>query len=577
MSIGSNSVFIKDALNKEEKKKFALFFNLPEKAFDRALGVFDIIDFKDTSTTSEFKHRLILFHYAIHLVDKLHTLGLEFTPEVIHKILSIRGIVVAEKENTLRIIDKSNGYTKVQVMDKLPNAPLFTNNGEEVDVVYKKWIHGSLIRCFKYNGVVYASTHRKISCSKSVFANSESTFEDMLLNDQNTFPTIDSFFSGVMNKDSYVHLFILNNRSLMVESGVKLTEDSVYYVGTIDLSLDPVCDFSSIVVESYIKEKNETVDKPIKIAQTLTFNEVNEVLRGETSSSLQMPVGSLRDVNDFLRTLPSELCLNLYKNQGSVIAHVYGPRGTDVFRIMPTSKRNSNLVMNGVPNPGKIFTDLLSKYGNGTLLDEIPLLPVGFNIEQLTDIAKKLEKFEPVDIDSYDIFKVTVPELILTTVIFSSPNSLVMEAIKTFNSFGENVIETMEFLFENRGRMGSDTGLEQAIKSKNPKKFDGFLNLNKSAQNYMNKQYLGCFFEKSKSEDGYNIDKIVGDGIQSHWHHVVTERFRDNDLIGTLEYKQRNALLAFISNAPPEALYSLLQFKGKVLRTREAFTKTTEI
>lgn len=571
MTSSGNSIFIKDILDKDGKKKFAEFFDLPEKVFEKSLGVLDVINFEESSNET---HSLLLFHYAIHNAEKFHTFGDEFTPEVIIKLLSIRGIVVAQKGNNLRIVDRSFGYTKVQISDQLPEGDLLSKDGDKVEVMYKLWIHGALIRCFKYEGVVYASTHRKISCAKSTFGRSGKTFEMMLLGDQNVFPTLDSIFSGEMDNESYVHLFILNNRDLIIEAGVFLSEDSVYYIGTIDLVAQFGIDVTSEIIKNYITSLNSNATKPIKFPQVLSRDEVNVVLRGESEAFLQMPIGgNVREINDFLRELPTEFCLNLYKRQGSVIAHVNGKNGMDVFRIVPTSKRNASLITNGVPNPAKIFTDLLAKYANGTLLDEIPLIPVGFTINQLKHIASLLENYEYVDFSYYERIKVSVPELILTAVIFSSPNTLVNEAITAYEEFGGNVIEISNFLFLNRGDDKSSQSLERAIKTRDNSGFDGFINLNKTAKEYMIKYYLGCFFEKSKTKEGSCITSIIGDGILPHWHPEVIAEFKLNKAAGTIEAKQKNALLAFISNAPPDALYSLLQFKSKVLKTRAAFAK----
>jgi hypothetical protein len=578
----NNSVFIKDVLTNSEKNKYAMFFRLPEKVFEKCLGVLDVLNFDPLENGDH--HRLLLFHYAIHNAERFHTFGEEFTPEVIHSLLAIRGIIVAERGDEISVVCSSYGYTKVHVTDQISDCKLCDIEGNAIEVTYKEWIQGALVRIFKYNGTVYASTHRKISCRKSRFGSSSKTFEEMLLQDQDTFSSLDLFFNDIMSNTHHIHLFMLNNRDLVIESGVSLTEDSIYYVGTIVLFdiENPTAgrgrdaELISMPIKSYITEQNEGKTKPIKFPRILSVEGAQATLTGSATTFTVMPNLSLRGVNSFLRTLPVENCLDLYRTRGSVICHFTDvATGLGVFRILPTSKRSASLIMGGVPNPAKIFTDLLARYGNDTLFDEIPLNPVGFTIGQLVQIANRIHDGVEFDISEFplELESLTVPELILTNVVFSSPSSLVMDAIKAYRTFGSDVIAAAEFLFENRGTVGSEQGLENAIKQKNDRLFDGFMNLNKSTKGYLMSKYLACFIEVSNLSGGYNIDFIINGGPKSFWHRDVTRKFQDNAKNYTRENKQRNALLALVSNAPPDALYSLLQFKSKVLKTRESFAK----
>jgi hypothetical protein len=572
MTTQSNSVFLKNVLTKEEKAKFAAFFNLPVAVFERAIGVIDMHEYDDSTETHP--HRDLMFHYAAHLSNDLHTLNKDFTPEICRGILTVRGIGIRQNGDSLSLYNPSYGFTKIQDMDRLPETPLFTAPDEELTIVYKPWICGALVRLtIDDNGDVNASTFRKISCRNSVFPGSRETFESMLLGDQDVFSNLDEFFSGPMKNKNYVHMFMLNNKALIIEPGVSLSSNNIYYVGTFDITDASHNSIATDITEEYIREKNTTASKPILFPSILTEEMVNETLQGEATNFVTVPPGSIRAANDYFRTLDPRYCLNMYKRQGSVIAHISGKLGSTVCRIMPISKRNAGIIMDGVPSPAKVFANLLAEYGQGTLLDKKPIIPVGFSLAQLEDIADKLYKFENVDIDSYEINHVSVPELILTAVIFSSPNHLVLDAISMFKGFGDNVIECAKFLYENRGKKDDEHGLELALTQSDYKKFDGFVNLNKSAKEYLIYNYKPCFYEKAKGK-GKCIGDIVENGTEEHWHSKVCAEFNTNKKSKSLKSKQMNALLALVSNAPPEALFSLLQFKSKVEKTRAAFART---
>lgn len=604
---------------------------IPVKAFkQRVVGVIDFIE-------DDRGLMLLSFHYRADLMDKLRS-KFGFTEDEINAIKMIRGIVVdlrrtaiCDSENPsdkvryeplrmedITVVCRSFPYTEVRIANSIPEDGSFDYEGFQISGnSYKEWIHGTLIRIFMWKGVVYASTHRKISCAKSRFAGSK-YFLDMLMDNQTAFPTLDSFF-GNDSTERLVHLFIINDQSLIIESTKRVPTNRVYYIESFSIERYEQevnqlgVDFSSRVpagateteqMSARIIEHNIGAEKPIKFPETLDVETVNLTLNGGIPSIVELDgTESVLEINTKLRSYVENPANRKYLFGMTDFDSIIMRNEIGVYRIMPPASRVRNLLMSGNPIAMKVFTSLISHYSNNSLKDTYPFINFGISRSKLEEVVRRLKNNESITAEEFDSDEdVTLHEKILTNMIFSFPRHLLDKCLEAYDQYTAYVMKAFEFLWDNR------ESLKALIFAKKLSEFEGIENLNSKTVDYIKSTFCGCFTNRAKIPSHNTYTKII-DAILSvqHWNPEllrIMEGFKkenlesyerektlrrqkpsnkeEEDAISEARTKKfeacyKQALLCMICNAPPDTLYSLLQMKEKVIKTREAHEKSRKL
>lgn len=568
------TIFVKtDLFTENDHEEYARILNVPVNSFSKKyIGVLDVHEDEDEGI------KLINFHYRADLVDSLdqkrESLGLSESDVL--SIKAIRGVVVDTVSK--KIVCKSFGYTSSIILPEISVTDEDRTYYENSK--FKTWERGALIRVFSFKGKSFASSHRRISCSKSFFGKSR-FFDQMLLEDQNAFPTLDSFFDESRSKDFLVHLFIVKNESLVIESTRSVIEDQVVYIKSFSLLPDNNEEMETRLMTDRIFQRNKTSSKPIKFPMLLSIDMANQILKGFSKTNINRSVSKDIDViRSELESLNRDELLSMYNGGDSVLME----NEHGVFRIVPPSNRNNTIIMGGHPNPSKVFTDAVASFYATDSTDKLPLIPIGFSRSNLNDIAEVLKKGEFVDFDKYDSSEsVSVHELILTNVLFASPKHLIDDCLKAYDEFCEKFDTTYNFLWLHREE------LKTRILSKTTDDFAGFRSLGKKLQMYIKRNYVSCFNERPK--DGYGCTKtITGTGPKSNWCSNAVIEFNKNLVIIDENKKKKhktervtydltsalhkNAIIALISNADTDCLCAILNMSEKIDKTIAAFERT---
>lgn len=568
-----STIFIKtDLFTESDHSTYAEILGVPADSFvKKYIGVLDVYEDEDDESL-----KLLSFHYRADIVEGLDSrkeeLGLSDSD--VTAIKSVRGIIIDTQ--TKEIVCKSFPYTTSIVLPEINVTPEDKEYYE--NSTFHPWKHGALIRVFQYKGKSFASSHRKISCDKSKFGRSR-FFDRILLEDQDVFPTLDSFFDGKKN-DFLIHLFIINNEDLVIESTHSVISNQVYHIKSFDLKAPGKFKDETRKMSKRIVLANKTATKPILFPDTIPIEEANKILRGNATGSINKSVSKDNAViNAESDSFDREMNLNMLRGGDSVLMeNEYG-----VFRVVPPSNRNSSIIMGGNPNPAKVFVDAVALFTSHDSSQKIPMVQIGFSRENLTDIASKLKNSEEINFDDYEDEDVSSQELILTNVLFATPKHLIDECLTGYDDFNTKFLEAYNFLWLHKDE------LKTRILSKTTNDFTGFSGLGKKLQAYIKLTYVACFNEKPKGVFKCTKD-ITGTGIQSNWCSAAISEF-DKNMVIISECKRKkynnakvketlvsayhkNAIIAFISNADVNCLYGLLNMPAKIDKTIAAFEKS---
>lgn len=557
-----------------EINSLASIFSIEKEIMCKVIFVFDEFLFSDN--TNENKHRLILFHYAENFESILSKNFENVSKETMSKIEFVRGCIVSQKNMLFKIRAPSMGKTNIfNFIEEIPDKENCLN------VTYKKWIFGTLVRVWRYENYIFFSTHRKISFEKSRFTPSSPTFYSMMFNDQNLFNTPEDFFrDSQMQGEGLIHMFILNNKHLIIDADVILDKNSVYYVGT--LSINPLIDsnFISNCTNVYFRHLMKTVSNPILLPEFVKEEDIQndkEMLFLQNYRSLDT-----RDFNNQLNQITDiDLIKKMFKKEETYIVCLNNIDSVKSCRILPLTKKIKNSLIGGLPNLGKTFCDCISLFSSGELFDKKIIIPYGFSIEELEEIIKNGFSSEEA-LQAFNLKKlnstVGIYEVILTNIIFASPHELRKDALDKYNSLTHEIIKAADFLYENRGSKDGEKGIEKVIKNKDERMFDGFMNLNKTAKNYFYSHYIACFIKKNVKNDGLDATKMIIGLPKYFWKEDLRNYY--NNLHSKIEednkYLYKCALISFIMNSPSDAFFAILSFEDKVIKTRNAFMKSSK-
>lgn len=535
--------------------RYSEILNIPVSAFSK--GVVGVADVNDKNSFT-----LLLFHYHPDYVKRLDEPRFGYSTSEIMAIRAVRGIII--DVDSEEIVCITGPYTNSFIRSKVPEDGHFkfdkfmsdTFGVEEVsECQYKEWIYGSLIRVFCHRGVTFMSTHKKISCENSHFGNSR-MFSDIFFESQDVFPNVESIFGDEIS-EGMIHLFILQDKDLIVDSRKHFEESRVYYICSFNL-LD-----SSVDLTNQMKNRIESISSevPIYFPRELTPLEANQLLSPNTV--IDERIQSLDDIQMTLSRCSRDTALAFLEPGEKVfMTNSYG-----IFAVVPPSMAIRTTLMCGTANIDLAFSSCLSKPQNQSVVSDKVIVPYGFTYEQLESMKDSLINGMTVDFSDYEILKTTEQEVILTNLVFTCPLTKIQKCFDVYNSFGTKILETADFFWMIAYE------LKDAIQKKT---FDEFTGITKGAvqlKRYIQNNFPACLYFKATGSQRC-IDDVIGTGPLPHWHVGVVERFKRNVREGlktkNKEFMKKNAVLCFVMNAPGDIMTSLLRFEEKMTKAKIA-------
>lgn len=527
---------------KEEMKKVVLKdLCLPQNAFKLKL-----VHTTDCSCAEKEDEKLVIVHYNPPKLDEMIESG-SADPRLVSSLANIRGVIIDLDSG--KVLLKSFPRTVNIITNSVPTDHLFPIylNGTTPQIpsngVYKKCYGGSLLRFFFHNGRARCTTHRKLDASNSFFGDSE-MFGKIWLKDQDVFSSYNELYEN-SDKD-VIHLFIINNRKLLVDSRENQDYDRVVYLKSYSMT-DPTQKYD---MTSYIIEKNLTSSKPIEICQIYTPEEVNLVLQGES-------VGVPNHLSTNGSPQFSEALFSNFSNGEKVIYE----NDFGIFTLTPSSCAFRQRINDGKLIP-KTFADAMAKYKknpNG-------LVKVGFSLESLREIASLLEESQQVNLADYTPIEGQANLCVLFNLIFTVPICRIHECFTAYEEFNDKIRQAIELLIERKD------DLQLAI-------------LNEKLESYAGIRSMGTFFKKYLKENMLNLSTRI-DGPHCNWADSAREMFNHyySMRCSTLEGDNMSldiindclAIISIVSNAPDDNLYSFITYKKKIEKEAEAMRKRAE-
>lgn len=476
--------------------------------------------------------RLVNFHYNPDEVDKILMGGIHtyYTRQQIATLANTRGIIVDFR--TESIVMRSFPRTSIITCNQVPNDTLLPIKVGDNFItpdggVYKRRFGGVLLRVFENNGIVHACTHKKIDASKSFFGD-RVEFTKYWLNDQNVFPSFESLYTQEDLGKKIIHLFIINNRKLLVDSRENQRVDRIVYIKSYSLDLpNEYFDLSATILSI-----NPSCTKPITLPEILSPYQVNSILLGNLTSNNQ----------DLLKFSGGEQII--YEN--SI---------TQISMLSSESSRFRQQIMEGKLNINELFIKSVANTENENFAN------IAFSLPDLHDIQEKFENNEIVNIDMYQLNLGSSQMKILTNLIFIVPLSRINECFEANENFDKLVIETIDYFMQIADE------LENEI-------LTGEINNNTNLSKKL-KQYIILNFKNSKSILMNNITAPRDNWANSArelYNQLVEAEFQSE--IENLNLKL--AMICFVSNASSEIFYSLLNYKRKVDKAIIAHRKHEE-
>lgn len=535
--------------------RYSEILNIPVSAFSK--GVVGVSDVNDKNSFT-----LLLFHYHPDYVKRLDEPRFGYSTNEIMAIRAVRGIII--DVDSEEIVCITGPYTNSFIRSSVPDDGRFVFDkfmtdtfgvGEVTDCQYKEWIYGSLIRVFSHKGVTFMSTHKKISCANSHFGNSR-MFSDIFFESQTVFPNVESIFGGSVS-DGMIHLFILQDKDLIVDSRKYIDESRVYYICSFNL-LD-----SSMDLTNQMKNRIESIsaEVPIYFPRELTPAEANEIL--SPISVIDERIQSIEDIQDTLSRCGRDTALAFLEPGEKVfMTNSYG-----IFAVLPPSMAVRTTLMCGTANIDLAFSSCLSRPQKQSAVPDKLIVPYGFTYEQLNSMKDSLIQGMVIDFSEYEALKPTEHEIILTNLVFSCPLTKIQKCFDIYDSFGTKILETADFFWMIAYE------LKTAIQTKT---FDEFIGITKGSvqlKRYIQNNFPACLYFKATGSQKC-IDDIIGMGPMPHWHVGVVERFKKNVRDGRnskdKEFMKKNAVLCFVMNAPGDIMSSLLRFEEKMTKAKIA-------
>lgn len=488
--------------------------------------------FVTDATSKESDERLISLHFNILKLEELQEIQnpKKALMDEIRYLSACRGIVfdISDKSN-IREVKRSFGktvlihtnripldrYLPVKVEDKLE----FPTCGE-----YKECYGGSLLCSYYWNGKVRLSTFRKLDATKSHFGDSDN-FVDIWLNNQDVFPSVESLYPPGSDKN-VKHLFIINDRKLLIDTRNIQQMDHVVYINSFDSEY-----MVSPLLEPMIKEANIKAKRPMLICKGLTGDETNRKLSGSAfyseSSSFEHT-----EILDRMRVFSAGEKIIYTNNFG-------------IFTLVPESSYFRQVVMDGKNNIDKLFIDCMSDVKNSRRLVDI-----AFSIDDLKRMDGKIQNGESINIDEFNQVYDNRMLMVLTNLVFTVPLNRVDSCFEAFKKFEDMIGEAILFIIEQYNN------LIDGINKDGLTTFQGLL---------------------SKQLRKYLCDTLpeIHDSItqpESYWSETSKAAYKafyadyrqSDDQERQIKNNINMGIVAMISNAEGDLFYSFLTFKRKV-------------
>lgn len=516
----------------EDRSAVLKMLGLPSDAFLKKLV------HVTSATDEESGDKIVTIHYNPDKLEQLYKTPGSYTPRDLSALSNTRGVIVDLKSKSIKL--RSFPRTVSIITASVPNDHLLPIeiNGSMVtptNGTYKECYGGSLLRFYSHNGVVRGSTHRKHDASSSFFGDSDK-FISIWLKDQDVFPSLSSLYDNC--SEDVVHLFIINNRKLLVDSRKHQTKDQVVYLESYSMT-DPTkyCDLTS-----FISEKNLTASKPIEICHPLTNEEVNGRLKGEEIQSITKDEG----------TLSSKSPLTLFNGGEKIIyRNEFG-----IFTLVPPSCLFRQRIMDGKVNITKLFVDSVADLKENSR----GYVDIAFSLESLRDIADKIISGDSINLSNYQTIIESPQLMILTNLIFVVPINRIDECFNAYRDFDGMIKESIDFFIERR------YDLVEAIENGNLDTIEGMSSGTKL------KNYLIERLPKLKdyiSAPGFNWSESAKEAFNEYY--ALMEQTDNEDIKKSM--KNNMGIVSIISNATGDVLYSLITYKKKATKERAAFEK----
>lgn len=526
------SSVIVDYFKPEMRTKTLKILGLPANSFHEKL-------IHVTNATDENNgERLINLHYNPEKLERMINSGVS-NQELITKLSKVRGIIF----NLDTMSPKLQSFPRTTLiptnnvpLDRLLSIPSHTGEYlEPKNGYYKKCYPGSLLRFFCHNGKVRPSTHRKIDATGSFFGDSDK-FGEIFLRDQDVFPNYNSLYENY--GEDVIHLFIINNRKLIVDSREIQDVDRIVYLKSFSMT-EPtkMCDLTDFIIE-----RNKTAKKPIEICEKYTPEQVNAVLRGEQVYQTEL---SNVSINTSLLSLFSGGEKVIYENE-------YG-----IYTLVPSSCLFRQRIMDGKVNIGKLFVDSVGDYERNSK----GFIKIGFPLESLQEIAQLIIDSEPIDISKYTIIE-NMPQLtILTNLIFIVPINRIHECFTAYHEFDLKIKEAIECIIDRK---------DDILRAINDNTLD----------NYDGMSSVGIKFKKYLTERIPYLSKYR-EGPFNHWTDSAKNLYKEYysiscqsvDDMQKTEMQDRMGVVSLVCNATDDVLYSFTTYKTKIQKEKNALNR----
>lgn len=519
-----------DYFTKRIQQEVMKLVDLPSDAFFKKLVLIT------SHTSKESGRKLINLHYNPDKLEELLKNPGNISEKTISNLSKIRGVIV--DVHTMKIILRSFPRTNVIHVNQVPSdklLPIKVYNDYCVpqNGVYKRCYGGALLRSFYHHDKAFLSTHKKIDASESHFADSEK-FVDIWLKNQNVFPTVQSLYDSCPT--DIIHLFIINDRKLLVDSREKQDIDRVVYLKSYSMSNpDEVYNFLPV-----IEQKNSTATKPIYFCEVYSIDQVNKVLSGKVYS-----IEDNEDViarNNYLRLLSGGEKI-IYENS-------FG-----IFTLVPESCDFRQTIMDGKININKLFVDCIANHDKNK-----GFMDVAFDYNSLMEITDKMKNAEEFDLEIYDLIKNNWQLRLLTNLIFIVPINRIDECFNAYNSFNESIISTIDFMFNIKDDM------KEAIVASNLEAYQG-LGTGVKFRSYLVKTML----EPTKFVSG-PFDYWPEGAISIFQELYKKHEEEDNESLKE-QYSEKMGIVSIICNATEDNLYAFTTYEKKVFKEKEAHSK----
>lgn len=509
---------------------------------------------------------IISLHYNVDQIPLLFSVNSPYTQDEVRQILTIRGILYDVKKD--EIVCSSFSYTYTIPVSSVPldeNLQIPTNvvfvtpeNGK-----YFECYGGAIYRTYNHNDKSRGCTHRRMNADNSHFGRSDN-FGEIFLKNQGVFRSLDEIYNNFLSEDvSYdlsedgdVHIFLLNDANLLIDSREQHSEDKIIYLGSLSVK-DPnrKCD-----LKPAIEELNMHTDKPIYFPKELTYEEVNQRLKGNLSCELNIDFNQpIELINKYLSSIGTK-ALSLFSDSRKVIYQTeYG-----VFTLVSSPVLFRQKMMEGQVNVTKLFADCIANFYHNKKV----MVPYGFSFESLKDIMTRVKNNQTYDLSNYELISDKPELIVLTNLVFCVPLHLIDECFDAYTSFGLTLKNACEFFIKNKEK------ISLLIKNKNLEAFEGMYSSSSKMKNYLISNFNKCFDKR----------KEIDSGTKPHWPHLVIDFY--HSLYSKIAQDKNNetkvsnlltnaAIVCLVVNATGDCLYAMMNFERKHNKTMEAFSKST--